>query len=68
MGVPVMGWSAQTRMLVHVFIVLFLLYSEKILQSFPIKAFLFQQIQETELLNPLLLPQSQIHFIRGKFS
>lgn len=28
-------------MLVHVFIVLFLLYSEKILQSFPIKAFPF---------------------------
>ena len=45
-GMPVMeGTNGHVGR--HVFIVLFLLNSEKILQSFPITAFLLQQIQET---------------------
>ena len=43
---PVME-GTNRRVGKDVFVVLFLLYSEKILQSFPTKAFLFQQIQET---------------------
>lgn len=45
-GMPVME-GTNRHVGRDVFVVLFLLYSEKILQSFPTKAFLFQQIQET---------------------